>query len=57
MYSKKYIPEIYGLRGFAVLGVVLFHLDLLPGGFLGVDIFFVISGYLITEIVLSNNNK
>lgn len=57
MYSKKYIPEIDGLRGFAVLGVVLFHLDLLPGGFLGVDIFFVISGYLITEIVLSNNNK
>ena len=51
MASKKFIPEIDGLRGFAVLCVVLFHLDLLPGGFLGVDVFFVISGYLITEII------
>ena len=57
MASKKFIPEIDGLRGFAVLCVVLFHLDLLPGGFLGVDVFFVISGYLITEIIFSNSKK
>lgn len=50
-----YRPELDGLRAVAVLAVILFHLDasLLPCGFLGVDIFFVISGYLITSIILS----
>lgn len=48
-----YRPEIDGLRALAVVSVFLFHLEpaWLPGGFIGVDIFFVISGYLITTII------
>lgn len=53
MYSSsRYVPAIDGLRAIAVLSVILFHLeflDLLPGGFTGVDLFFVISGYVITQ--------
>lgn len=49
-----YRPALDGLRAVAVVSVMLFHLDkeLLPGGITGVDIFFVISGYLITSIVI-----
>jgi peptidoglycan/LPS O-acetylase OafA/YrhL len=52
--SLVYRPAIDGLRAVAVLGVFCFHLShrLLPGGFTGVDVFFVISGYLITSIIL-----
>ena len=58
MSSIAYRPEIDGLRAFAIATVVLFHLlpGVLPGGFLGVDIFFVISGYLITSIILADRS-
>ena len=51
--SLAYRPEIDGLRAVAVAAVVVFHVEplWLPGGFLGVDVFFVISGYLITTII------
>ena len=45
------IPGLDGLRGLAVVVVVAYHLRLIGGGFLGVDVFFVISGYLITSLV------
>ena len=55
----KYRSEIDGLRAVAVVPVILFHagLSVLPGGFVGVDVFFVISGYLITTILIEDRRK
>ena len=60
--SKKNVffrDDIQGLRGLAILSVAIFHFfpNLLPNGFLGVDLFFVISGYLITTIIIRDLNK
>ena len=55
----KYRPEIDGLRAFAVVAVIINHFnkEVLPGGYLGVDIFFVISGYVITSSLFGKPSK
>lgn len=55
----NYRPEIDGLRACAIVPVILFHagFDFCKGGFLGVDVFFVISGYLITGILIKEREK
>ena len=57
--KRKYRPEIDGLRAFAVITVIINHFnkDILPGGYLGVDIFFVISGYVITSSLESRREE
>ena len=57
--TSRYRPEIDGLRAFAVVAVIINHFnkDLLPGGYLGVDIFFVISGYVITSSLFERPSR
>ena len=57
--SARHISSIDGLRAIAVTAVVLYHLGIswIPGGFLGVDLFFVISGYVITRLILDSINQ
>lgn len=57
--KRRYMTGIDGLRAIAVIGVIIYHLNYewLPGGFLGVTIFFVLSGYLITDLLLEEWNK
>ena len=61
MKRIKYRPEIDGLRAISVISVILYHLDIIAfkGGFVGVDIFFTISGFLITSLILleKQNNE
>src|SRR6478609_198256 len=53
--DTSYRPEIDGLRALAVIAVIMFHAKIaLSGGYLGVDIFFVISGYLITALIVKD---
>src|SRR5690606_7048450 len=51
---RRFLPEVQGLRAVAVLLVLVYHLNaaVLPGGYVGVDVFFVISGFLITSLLL-----
>ena len=51
------ILQIQGLRALAALLVTIFHAKMMPGGFIGVDIFYVISGYLITGLILREIEK
>jgi len=57
--STRHISSIDGLRAIAVTAVLLYHLGIswIPGGFLGVDLFFVISGYVITRLILDSINQ
>jgi peptidoglycan/LPS O-acetylase OafA/YrhL len=58
-FDLKYVPELDGLRGIAVLAVIMFHSGVpwLRGGFIGVDIFFSLSGFLITTLLIQEYDK
>jgi len=58
-WNTSYLPEIDGLRAFSIIFVIVYHAfpDLLKSGYVGVDIFFVISGFLITNYIIKNLEK
>ena len=58
-WNTSYLPEIDGLRAFSIIFVIAYHAfpDLLKSGYIGVDIFFVISGFLITNYIIKNLEK
>jgi peptidoglycan/LPS O-acetylase OafA/YrhL len=57
--NSGFLGDLEGLRAIAVLAVLIFHIDknILPGGFLGVDLFFVISGYVVSKVLISRGVK
>lgn len=57
--AMPYLPGLDGIRALAIVGVLLYHADIewLPGGFLGVEVFFVVSGYLITLLLLGEHER
>ena len=57
--SGRYLAHVDGLRAIAVLSVILYHLNSawLPGGFVGVDVFFVISGFVVTGALAPHGNE
>ena len=59
MNKINYLPHLDGLRSISIILVILYHAELsfFSGGFIGVDIFFVISGYLISQIFYKNFNQ
>ena len=56
--KKRYFTGLDGLRALAVIAVIAYHLDIpwVPGGFLGVDMFFILSGYLVTDLLLTQRS-
>ncbi len=55
MALRRYVPQFDGVRAIAIVAVVAYHLGYLRGGWVGVDLFFVLSGFLITSILLAGN--
>ena len=57
--TSPYLPGLDGIRAIAVLAVIAYHLDsgLVPGGLLGVQVFFVLSGYLITDLLVAEYRR
>src|SRR5687767_1720619 len=56
-FKLGYRPALDGLRGVAVLAVMVYHSGLIHGGFLGVDVFFTLSGFLITTLLLEEHAR